>query len=66
MPSILKTEDGGHHYYKDGYVHPGTAECLLGCGCEMAASASSGPEGVDPFGLCPNNFLNKPVLPVEA
>lgn len=31
-----------------------TSDCTYGCGCWMGASRSGGPDGVDPFGACPN------------
>lgn len=31
-----------------------TSDCAYECGCWMGGSRSGGPDGVDPFGACPN------------
>ena len=41
----------GGHYYPDP---DGTSDCANGCGCWMEPYRSGGPDGVDPFGKCPN------------
>lgn len=38
------------HNYPDG---SGTSDCTNGCGCWMGSARSGGPNGVDPFGPCP-------------
>lgn len=47
-----------------GHFYPGcegsddefrTSDCEHQCGCWMGQSRSGGPNGVDPFGICPNN-----------
>jgi len=46
---------GGHHYpgcSDDDFSF--TSDCSYGCGCWMGGSRSGGPDGVDPFGECPN------------
>ena len=59
---------GGHYYpgcknpYGDGFF---TSDCEHGCGCWMGNSRSGGPDGVSPFGACPNNPTPK-APPVEA
>lgn len=40
---------GGHIYDEHG-----TSDCANGCGCWAGPSRSGGPDGVDPFGACPN------------
>ena len=37
-----------------------TSNCSNGCGCWMGGSRSGGPDGVDPFGQCPNAPLPLP------
>lgn len=32
-----------------------TSDCSYGCGCWAGPSRSGGPDGVDPFGECPNH-----------
>lgn len=43
-------EYGGHKYDEVG-----SSDCHHGCGCSMAPASSSGPMGLDPFGICPKN-----------
>jgi hypothetical protein len=39
----------GHNYPSDDY----TSDCMNGCRCWMGPARSGGPNGVDPFGPCP-------------
>lgn len=43
-------DDARPHHYD----HDGSHDCVNGCGAYMLNSASGGPDGVDPFGDCPN------------
>ena len=36
-----------------------TSDCEYGCGCWTGGTRSGGPEGVDPFGECPNHPLKE-------
>jgi len=53
---MAKANVGGHFY--PGCEDPKdffTSDCKHGCGCWMGSSRSGGPDGVDPFGKCPEN-----------
>lgn len=52
----MRANVGGHFYpgcidEKDFF----TSDCEYGCDCWMGSCRSDGPDGVDPFGKCPNN-----------
>lgn len=55
--SEIKLPNVGGHYYPgcvddDNFY---TSDCAYGCGCWMGGTRSGGPDGIDPFGDCPNN-----------
>ena len=52
MPNGTKEprEYGAHQYDDDG-----TSDCHYRCGCWTGPCRSGGPQGIDPFGECPNN-----------
>jgi len=63
---IVKVEDeadgcvrpprhGGHKYEPEG----GTSDCEFRCGAWMGNTRSGAPDGIDPFGRCPKNPMNK-------
>lgn len=56
MSAILSQSKGGHNYGRDD---SSTNDCLLGCGAWMGGCRSGAPDGIDPFGKCPNNPKNK-------
>jgi len=51
------TNVGGHYYPGIGPDSDFnyTSDCAYECGCWMGGSSSGGPDGVSPFGPCPNN-----------
>lgn len=53
-----KRDPNGHRYPGADADERGeaffTSDCAYGCGCWMGGSRSGGPDGVDPFGACPN------------
>lgn len=56
MSCVLSIPEGGHNYGKE---NSSTNDCLFKCGAWMGGSRSGAPDGIDPFGLCPENSLNK-------
>jgi len=50
--TILAKAKGGHDY---GTENSSTNDCLFGCGAWMGGSRSGAPDGINPFGTCPNN-----------
>lgn len=52
MPHESSRKEYGPHKYAE---HDGTSDCKYGCGCWMGPSRSGGPDGLDPFGVCPGN-----------
>jgi hypothetical protein len=53
--AVLSERKGGHKYGPDG----ATSDCAFGCECWMGRTNSGGPRGMDPFGKCPKNPINK-------
>jgi hypothetical protein len=53
--AVLSARKGGHRYGPVG----ATSNCAFGCECWMGRTNSGGPRGVDPFGKCPKNPMNK-------
>ena len=60
----LADKEYEHRANSGGHFYPGcegdieaffTSDCEHGCGCWVGSSRSGGPDGVDPFGDCPNN-----------
>lgn len=52
---LLDVPSGGHDYGE--ITH--RKDCGFGCGAWMGSSRSGAPEGIDPFGACPKNPVNK-------
>lgn len=52
-----RANSGGHFYpgCEGGIEDFFTSDCEHGCGCWMGNARSGGPNGVAPFGDCPNN-----------
>ena len=46
---------GGHFYPGVPEDDFSTSDCSYKCGCWMGRTRSGGPDGIDPFGPCPNN-----------
>jgi hypothetical protein len=61
----LSPDNFGPHFYP-GIATDSTSDCKYGCGCWMGSFRSDGPEGIDPFGLCPKNPINEIVEETTA
>jgi len=61
--SLTRADGSGGHSYPgvNAFQRSGkledffTSDCEYNCGCWMGPSRSGGPNGIDPFGKCPNN-----------